>query len=171
MPAATVTLHSVTFGYSRRKPVVRALSVQLGPRPTIVLGPNGAGKTTLLSLAASCHQPWHGSVLLNGAVTARGRRGRREFRSRVGWLPQRAEYLPGLSAREQVAYAGWLKGMSRSAPEHSSPRRSRARTSWPPSCSGSRPGSGCRGGRSRGPLRQHSRPGSSPARCWPSAFS
>jgi len=32
----------------------------------------------------------------------------------VGWLPQQVTAVPGLRAREQVAYAGWLKGLSRS---------------------------------------------------------
>jgi ABC-type multidrug transport system ATPase subunit len=33
----------------------------------------------------------------------------------VGWLPQNIKPMPGLTVRENVAYLGWLKGMSRSA--------------------------------------------------------
>ncbi len=79
---------------------------------TVILGPNGAGKTTLLSLGATALQPSRGTIQL-GEHDA-GRRGDRvAIRRSVGWMPQHVRAIPGLTAREQVAYAGWLKGMSR----------------------------------------------------------
>lgn len=37
----------------------------------------------------------------------------REFRTRVAWMPQTITAMTGLTAREQVAYTGWLRGMNR----------------------------------------------------------
>jgi ABC-2 type transport system ATP-binding protein len=49
-----------------------------------------------------------------GAVTYQGLKvSDRVYRRKVAWLPQAVEAVSGLTAREQVAYVGWLKGMSR----------------------------------------------------------
>ncbi len=80
----------------------------------MLLGPNGAGKTTLLSLAATALAPDRGSVTV-GVVDGSTRSGRRALRRAIGWMPQQSRAVPGLTCREQVAYAGWLKGMSRSS--------------------------------------------------------
>ncbi|WUD85515.1 ATP-binding cassette domain-containing protein [Streptomyces sp. NBC_00503] len=46
-----------------------------------------------------------------GRLSASGSRDARAYRRKVAWLPQRPGFLPGLTAREHVAYMGWLKGM------------------------------------------------------------
>jgi ABC-2 type transport system ATP-binding protein len=79
---------------------------------TVILGPNGAGKTTLLSLGATVLRPTAGTVRLDGRETTR-REHVVAIRRAVGWMPQHFRAIPGLTAREQVAYAGWLKGMPR----------------------------------------------------------
>ncbi|MFG2228291.1 ABC transporter ATP-binding protein [Streptomyces sp. NPDC048644] len=74
---------------------------------SILLGPNGAGKSTLLKMAAGLLKPNSGTVRL-------GKQGSDEaaYRQRVAWMPQNTTPMPRLTAREYVAYAGWLKGMS-----------------------------------------------------------
>ncbi|MFF5786268.1 ABC transporter ATP-binding protein [Streptomyces sp. NPDC012693] len=105
----SIELDAVSYAYGRRsRQILSSLSYTVPDGFTILLGPNGAGKTTLLKLAAGENQPTQGSVRLgrlSSASTA--------YRTRVAWMPQTVTAMTGLTAREQVAYTGWLKGMSR----------------------------------------------------------
>jgi ABC-2 type transport system ATP-binding protein len=83
---------------------------QVPPGRSCLLGPNGAGKSTILGLAADVLVPSHGLVSF-GDLVARGGRGGRAYRRSIAWMPQRTHAIPGFTSREQVAYAGWLKGL------------------------------------------------------------
>jgi ABC-type multidrug transport system ATPase subunit len=100
------------FGYRRARRVLDDLSLTFDTGCTVLLGPNGAGKSTLLGIAATTLTPASGHVSLNGLTPGSGKL-RKEYRKAVGWLPQQVRPVAGLKLREQVAYAGWLKGMSR----------------------------------------------------------
>jgi ABC-type multidrug transport system ATPase subunit len=105
----SVELASVSFSYGRRKPnILNDLSYTVPEGFTVLLGPNGAGKSTLLKLACGMSQPAAGTVRL-GRLTSRDR----AFLTAVAWMPQNITAMTGLTAREQVAYTGWLKGMNR----------------------------------------------------------
>jgi ABC-2 type transport system ATP-binding protein len=80
---------------------------------TVLLGPNGAGKSTLLGLGASALVPAAGSVRA-GNLSSTSRGDQSGFCRAIGWMPQQVRAISGLTCREQVAYAGWLKGLSRS---------------------------------------------------------
>jgi ABC-type multidrug transport system ATPase subunit len=88
--------------------VFNNLSLGLGPGVNVILGPNGAGKSTLLGLAAGALRPQDGRVLVGDVACGRSVAARRRFGRLVAWLPQRQGALGRLSAREQVAYVGWL---------------------------------------------------------------
>ncbi|MFI9627419.1 ATP-binding cassette domain-containing protein [Streptomyces sp. NPDC052042] len=109
----SVEFTACTYQYRRGVVVLDRLDLVFPPGRTVLLGPNGAGKSTLLALAASALAPESGSVSYGGLNPA-FRVQRKEYRRRVGWMPQEIDAMPGMTAREQVAYAGWLKGMSRS---------------------------------------------------------
>jgi putative ABC transport system ATP-binding protein len=91
------------------------------PRRTIsaVVGPSGSGKSSLLRIIGALDRPSAGSVLVDGQpidqVSARGLRHLR--RRAVGFVFQRPgeNLLPGVSARDQVAQAGRLRGLHRRA--------------------------------------------------------
>lgn len=112
-------INELAFGYKRsRGPVLHGLTWQVPHGRTALLGPNGAGKSTLMLLCSGAQRPWHGTISSAGHAAYGSRRDRREFRAAVGWMPQRSTAVPGLTGREQVAYSGWLKGMSRSDAWH-----------------------------------------------------
>ncbi|MER6441921.1 ATP-binding cassette domain-containing protein [Streptomyces sp. NPDC001185] len=105
----TLELTACTYGYRRRRdPILRDFSYRVPNGLTVLLGPNGAGKSTFLKIAASVIRPSSGEVRL-GELAA----GTKEFRQAVAWMPQDIVSMPTLSAREYVAYVGWLKGMNR----------------------------------------------------------
>ncbi|MBT2401640.1 ABC transporter ATP-binding protein [Streptomyces sp. ISL-100] len=101
-----------SFQYGRKVPVLSRLSLSIDHRATVLLGPNGAGKSTLLGIASSWITPTQGAVNWRGINPARSK-DQRAYRRAVGWLPQNVKPMPGLTVRENVAYIGWLKGMSR----------------------------------------------------------
>jgi ABC-2 type transport system ATP-binding protein len=105
----SLTFQDCTFRYGRRqRPVLDGFSYQVPAGLTILLGPNGAGKSTVLKLGASIHRPESGSITLDGYASRS-----RDYRRHVSWMPQHVAAMAGLTAREQVAYTGWLKGMNR----------------------------------------------------------
>ncbi|MBU7596580.1 ATP-binding cassette domain-containing protein [Streptomyces sp. P38-E01] len=105
----TLVLSACSYRYGRVRPyVLRAFSYELPDGLTILLGPNGAGKSTLLKLAAAVVVPQAGRVSY-GNLSSRSK----EFRREIAWMPQSITPLPSLTAREYVAYVGWLKGLSR----------------------------------------------------------
>lgn len=102
MKGSRLEFDSVSYRYAARSELVFSdLDLNIGPGRTVLLGPNGAGKSTLLKLGAAILKPVSGSV--------------RTSSTGVGWMPQTVSAMQGLTAREQVAYAAWMKGMSRSA--------------------------------------------------------
>lgn len=107
-----IQFSTCTFGYRRRQRIIAGLSCELPQGRTVFLGPNGAGKSTMLSLAASALRPRTGTVSYQGMTTT-DKHTLHAYRQRVAWMPQQLAAVPGLTARDQVAYVGWLKGMSR----------------------------------------------------------
>jgi ABC-2 type transport system ATP-binding protein len=110
-----IALTDCSFSYRRwfrEVPVFDGISVEFQRGTTIILGPNGAGKSTLMSMATGNLRPNAGQLSFDG-VPVDGARSLNALRRRVAWLPQQIEAVPGLRVREQVAYAGWLKGMNR----------------------------------------------------------
>jgi len=109
----SLTFDGVSFRYGsgigrrRATSVVERFTWDLPSGRTVLLGPNGAGKTTLLSLAATSLRPNSGEIRLDGLS---GERDRKAFRRSVALMPQNVRAIPGFTAREQVAYAAWLRG-------------------------------------------------------------
>lgn len=108
----SLEFEKVTFGYGR-DPVLSGFSWEVPAGRTALLGPNGAGKSTLMLVGAGAERPWRGSVRAGDSRAFGKRRERTRYRESVGWMPQHARAARGLTGREQVAYSGWLKRMSR----------------------------------------------------------
>lgn len=75
-----------------------------------ILGANGAGKSTLFGLLTDTLHRESGSILWNDTdILELGR----EYRAKVGYMPQSQGYYPQMSAREFLCYMGEVKGLPR----------------------------------------------------------
>ncbi|WP_326551162.1 ABC transporter ATP-binding protein [Micromonospora sp. NBC_01813] len=107
-----LTAQDLAFSYGlRRRKVLDNLCWQVPTTGrTILLGPNGAGKSTLLRLLAGALRARHGEVFISGPDGSRIEG--KGLRRHVSWMPQDIVPVRGLTVREQVAYAGWLGGLT-----------------------------------------------------------
>lgn len=65
---AALTVERLSWGPSRRNPIVHDLSFSVAPGEMLALvGPNGAGKSSLLRCLYRYHRPTAGSIRLDGA--------------------------------------------------------------------------------------------------------
>lgn len=85
-------------------------------RITGLLGPNGAGKTTTLRLISTLVEPTAGHALIDGIDVASDPIG---VRTRIGLLSDARGLYPRLTARENVAYYGALRGLPQAQVEAS----------------------------------------------------
>lgn len=79
-----------------------------------LLGPNGAGKSSLIRILAGVMEASSGEVLING----RNRKTcEREYRSKLGYLPQSLDFYPEFTGRDYLLYIAALKGLNGGAAE------------------------------------------------------
>ena len=94
-------------------PALRGVDLAITPGEFVaVMGPSGCGKSTLLYLMGLLDTPTQGTVIIAGADTrglADGRRTRLR-REHIGYVFQRFNLLPTLSAEENVGLALKLRG-------------------------------------------------------------
>jgi len=79
---------------------------------TGLLGPNGAGKTTTLRMISTLVAPTSGKALVDGID---GAANPLAVRARIGMLSDSRGLYGRLTARENIAYYGELRGMERKA--------------------------------------------------------
>ena len=80
------------------------LNIETG-RIFAVLGPNGSGKTTLIKCILGMAIPDQGEILLDGENIL----GQYQYRDRLNYLPQIANFPPNLSVAELLAMVGELR--------------------------------------------------------------
>jgi ABC-2 type transport system ATP-binding protein len=102
-------LAGVTHYYGRVC-ALRDVSLSVAAGAIGLIGQNGAGKSTLMQILLGLIRPTTGSVRLSVHEL---RRPGVEFRGRVGFMPERDAFVPGLKGVEYVALAGELSGMAR----------------------------------------------------------
>jgi len=96
---------------------VRGVSFEAADgRITGLLGPNGAGKTTTLRMISTLVVPTGGSAEVDGHDSTRDPLA---VRSRIGILSDARGLYSRLTARENIAYYGALRGMESAAVEAS----------------------------------------------------
>lgn len=115
---SALQLHNVSKTRGTHRHAVRALvdvSLTVEPGEFVLLqGPSGSGKTTLLAVAGGLLEPDSGEVRVDGRCLAdEDLAGRRRLRAaRLGFVFQRSNLLPNLSARENVFVQAALAGFS-----------------------------------------------------------
>jgi ABC-type multidrug transport system fused ATPase/permease subunit len=101
--AGEVAIEGVTFGYDPERPILRELSLSLGPRGAIVaiVGPSGAGKSTLIALILGLHRPQAGGLAADGHQY--GDLDLAVLRAQMGMVPQDPVIFNG-TVTENIAY-------------------------------------------------------------------
>ena len=92
------------------------VNLDIPPGAVVILGPNGAGKSTLFKCLLGLITTTSGEgTVLGYDIRTEGDK----IRSRIGYMPEYDALDPGLSAIDQVRYAGELLGMN---PAHATRR-------------------------------------------------
>ena len=92
---------------------VDGLSLKVQPGQVYgFLGPNGAGKTTTIKMLTGLLRPSSGSILIDGISMTDSPE---SAKARIGYVPDRPELFPYLTARETLILSGGLHGLP--APE------------------------------------------------------
>lgn len=87
------------------------LSLEPG-RTTVLVGPNGAGKSTLISVLLGLVRPDGGQILANGKEVCSPRRSTtREFRQRLGYLPEAPAFSDNLTGRQVLRFFAAAHGL------------------------------------------------------------
>lgn len=92
---------------------LRGVNLAVAPGEFIsIVGPSGSGKSTLFHIVGGLTPPSSGTVLVNGKDVARmSNAGRTEMRkSTVGFVFQKFNLLPTLTAKDNIALAQFIAG-------------------------------------------------------------
>jgi len=101
-----VELSGVTFGYDRRRPVLKGIDMRI-PRGKVVaiMGASGSGKTTILRLIGGSIRPLSGRIVVAGqSVPDLDRDGLYALRRRLGMLFQFGALFTDLTVFENIAF-------------------------------------------------------------------
>ncbi len=103
-------LKNVSKRYSNDKLALDDFSVSFDAGIYGILGPNGAGKSTLINLITDNISRTSGEILYNGEDILKLNR---DFRSKVGYMPQQQGVYDDMSAYAFMMYMAQLKGLSK----------------------------------------------------------
>lgn len=107
MPTALLTVRQVSKSFGPKQVLDRVnLTIRAGTI-TSLIGPSGAGKTTLIKTALGMDRPDTGEAQLTGH-----RMPNRQALSQLGYMAQTDALYLTLTARENLAFFGRLKGLT-----------------------------------------------------------
>ena len=89
---------------------LKGVSFTLTPGVNGLLGPNGAGKSTMMNILSGNLSQTAGRITFNGEdIRSMGK----EFRKRLGYMPQQQALYPGFTAAQFLGYMATLRGMGK----------------------------------------------------------
>ena len=103
-------LNNISQAYGR-KTILADLTHSFSHGVTVITGPSGAGKTTLLRICATVEKPKSGTITWNGDPV---RKVLRQFRTGLGYAPQRIDFPEDISAMDFLLHMAALKNIKRS---------------------------------------------------------
>lgn len=98
---------SQTYG---NKQVLSGVSHEFSRGVTVITGPSGAGKTTLLRICATVETPKSGTAAWHDKPLNKTKR---NFRSVLGYAPQRIDFPEDISAMDFLLHMAALKNIRR----------------------------------------------------------
>jgi ABC-2 type transport system ATP-binding protein len=102
-----ITIENVSKSYGKKQ-ALNGVSFEMANGVYGLLGPNGAGKSTLIRILVGVMEASSGEVYMNG----RNRKScAREYRSKIGYLPQSLDFYSEFSGLDYLRFVAVLKGM------------------------------------------------------------
>ncbi|WP_276354132.1 ABC transporter ATP-binding protein [Cohnella caldifontis] len=112
---ATLRVTDLTGGYSRRKPVLHGVSLEVRAGEIVgLIGLNGAGKSTLIRHVLGLMTPHSGEVSVMGV---RLEEDRDRYRQSCAYVPEHPMLFPHLTVREHLRFSASAYGMDKEAAE------------------------------------------------------
>lgn len=106
---AIIEVKNITKKYQNVK-AVNDMSFEIREGEILgILGPNGAGKSTLISLILGIISADSGEIKYKGEKL--NTRNMKEYKKRVGFVPQDLAYFPELTAKDNVTFWGRIYGI------------------------------------------------------------
>jgi ABC-type transport system involved in cytochrome c biogenesis ATPase subunit len=104
----TLTIQDIKKNYGKKQ-ALKGVSFELQSGVYGLLGPNGAGKSTLIRIMAGVMDASSGDVLVNGENR---KTCDREYRAKLGYLPQTLDFYPNFSGLDYLRFVAALKGLN-----------------------------------------------------------
>ena len=104
-----LTFDGLVKNYDSAK-ALKGVSFTLTPGVNGLLGPNGAGKSTMMNILSGNLSQTSGRITFNGEDI---RNMGKEFRKRLGYMPQQQALYPGFTAAQFLGYMATLRGMGK----------------------------------------------------------
>lgn len=102
-----ITVENITKRYGKKE-ALQGVSFEMEDGVYGLLGPNGAGKSTLIRILAGVMEATYGEIRVDGKnIKALDR----EYRSKLGYLPQSMNFYPEFSGLEYLRFVAALKGL------------------------------------------------------------
>ncbi len=97
-----VSLEHVYFGYTKDKPILKDINLEVSKGESIALvGPTGAGKTTIINLLTRFYDVDHGVIKIDGIDISKVRQN--ELRKKIGIVLQDTHLFKG-TVKENIRY-------------------------------------------------------------------